>query len=110
MTLEDQIRLHKALTLQIEQLEVQRKQLGLSILQAMPNNSLQFGNFYIRRCSRLSIKLSLEEARALQATKLEETVDKDKIKTLHRSGQSIKGVYETEYISITSQKSFATNE
>jgi hypothetical protein len=33
---------------------------------------------------RLSIKLSLKKARALNATKIEETVDKDKIKVLYR--------------------------
>lgn len=58
------------------------------------------GRFFVRYCNRLSIKLPLEAARALDAVKMEETVDKDKIKLLYKAGQQIEGVSEIEFVQI----------
>lgn len=100
MNLQEQIKLHKSLSRQIEALEAQKKQLSASILGAMTDKSLQFGSYFVKRCSRLSIKLSLDQARELNAIKVQETVDRDKIKLLHRAGRPIPGVSETEFIQI----------
>jgi hypothetical protein len=101
MDLEEQIKLHKALSKKIEEMEEQKKALGLAIMQQMQSKTLQIPGFVVRCFNRLSIKLSIEEARSLNAIKLEEIVDKDKIKTLYNSGQLIKGVSEIQYIQIT---------
>ena len=82
MTLEHQIRLHKELSKKIEEMEEQKRQLGAAIMQQMQSKTLQIPGFIVRHCSRLSIKLTLEEARSFNAVKLEETVDKDTIKAL----------------------------
>jgi hypothetical protein len=101
MTLQDQIRLHKELSKKIEELEEQKKALGFEILQKMESNTLQIPGFIVRRINRLSIKLSIDEARAFNAIKLEEIVDKDKIKALYNSGHTIHGVSEIQYIQIS---------
>lgn len=101
MDLEDQIKLHKALSKKIEEMEEEKKALGLAIMKQMENKKLCIPGFIVRCYSRLSIKLSLDEARSLNAVKLEEVVDKDKIKTLYNSGQSINGVSEIQYIQIS---------
>jgi hypothetical protein len=100
MTLQDQIRLHKELSKKIEEMEEQKRQLGIAILQQMQSKTLQVPGFFVRHCSRLSIKLTLEEARSFNAIKLEETVDKDKVKALYNGGNNIDGVSEIHYIQV----------
>lgn len=102
MNLEEQVRLHKELSKKIDELESQKKDLGIAILQQMSDKTLKFPGLIVRRIDRLSIKLTIEQARALNAIKLEESVDKDKIKVLYNSGQTIDGVCELQYIQITS--------
>lgn len=104
MNLEEQIRLHKSLSQKIEEFEEQKKQLAQSILKAMTGKSLQLGGYRVNRYSRLSIKLTLEHARTLQATKFEESIDRDKIKTLYKNGHPIEGVSELEYIQVITLK------
>lgn len=70
----------------------------------MKEKILKIGLFTVRRCSRLSIKLTLDEARALNAVKMEEMIDKEKIKSLCQNGQKIHGVTDIEYIQITKMK------
>lgn len=101
MSLEDQIKLHKSLSIKIKELEEQKKTLGVSIMQAMQGKTLQLGGYLVKCYSRLSIKLSVEEARPYNAVKLEETVDKDKIKTLYKQGRVIKGVSESQFIIVS---------
>lgn len=57
--------------------------------------------FLVRRYNRLCIKLTIQQARTLNAIKLEETVDKDRIKDMYNKGQSIDGVSEIQYIQIS---------
>ena len=66
----------------------------------MTTKTLYLGPYHVARCSRLSIKLTLEEARVLNILKIQETIDKDKVKLLHKSGKIIPGVSETHYIQI----------
>lgn len=70
MDLEDQIKLHKALSKKIEEMEEEKKALGLAIMQQMQNKPLRIPGFIVRYCNRFSIKLSLEEARSLNAKRL----------------------------------------
>jgi hypothetical protein len=100
MNLQEQVRLHKSLSRQIEALESQKKQLSATILREMTEKTLHLGPYHVKRCSRLSIKLSLDQARTYHAVKLEETIDKDKIKLLYKSGYPIPNVSENEYIQI----------
>lgn len=105
MNLEEQIKLHKALSKKIEEMEEQRKDLSFTIMQAIQGKTQRLAGYLVRCCSRLSIKLSIEEARSLNAIKLEETIDKDKIKALYKSGHPIDGVSEIQYIQISSLSS-----
>jgi len=104
MNLEEQIKVYKEIGGKIEELEQQKKALGVTIMEQMSDKTLRTVDYLVRRYSRLSIKLSLEEARLLSATKMEETVDKDKIKILYQQGQPIQGVSETHFIQVSSVK------
>lgn len=99
--LQDQVKLHKELSKKIEELESQKKKLADTIMQQMITKTVSFPGFIVRRCNRISIKLTVEEARSLNAVKWEESVDKDKIKVLYNNGQSILGVSEIHYIQIS---------
>lgn len=101
MNLQNQIKLHKELSKKIDELENEKKTLGLAIMHQMQGKTLTVPGFIVRRYSRLSIKLSIAEARSYNAVKLEETVDKDKIKALCNNGQAIHGVSEIQYIQIS---------
>ena len=103
MSLEDQIRLHKEISIKIEELEEQKKALGQAIMQAMTGKSLQIGGYLVKRYSRLCISTTPDQARLFHAVKFEEVVDKDKIKTLYKSGTSLPGVKEIDYIQISVQ-------
>lgn len=101
MNLEEQIRLHKEISQKIEELEQQKRALSVSIMRQMTDKTLRLGNYLVRKCTRLSIKLTIEEAKALGATKLEEMIDKEKIKALYQKSKTIPGVTEIEYIQVS---------
>lgn len=101
MNLEEQIRLHKQLSKQIDELEEKKKTLGAQILQQMTQKVLKVPGFIVKRCSRLSYSISVDEARQYDAVKIEETVDKMKLKTLYHQGQPIQGIQEINYIQIS---------
>lgn len=100
MILQEQIRLHKEFSKKIEELEEKKQQLSAAVLQQMQDETLRLPGFVVRRCSRLSIKLSLDEAHSYNSVKVEETVDKDKIKVLYKRGQCMSGVSEIQYLQI----------
>ena len=104
MNLEEQVRQYQELSIKIEELEEQKKALSLSIMQAMEGKSLQFSDYQVRRYCRLSISLTPDQARPFDAVKLEETVDKEKIKGLYKSGLPVPGVKEVEYIVVSQLK------
>ena len=106
MNLEEQIKLHRELSNKIEEMEEQKRALSALIMQQMSTKTLQVPGFLVRCFQRLSIKLSIEEARSHQAVKLEEVVDKDKIKALYQKGHQIKGVSEIRYIHILERPNF----
>lgn len=100
MDLEAQIKLHKEISKKIEEMEEQKRTLSSSIMQQMSTKTLKIQGFTVRCCSRLNIKLTVEEARSFGAVKLEEVVDREKIKALYHNGHVIKGVSEIQYIQI----------
>lgn len=102
MNLQDQVKLHKEISKKIEELESQKKELGFAIMQQMSSKTVNLPGFVVKLCKRLSIKLTIEEARALNAIRTEEVVDREKIKALYNNGHSINGVNEIQYIQISS--------
>lgn len=101
LSLEEEIKLHKEISLKIEELEQKKKELGLSIMKKMVSSVLQVPGYRVRRCHRLSIAVSIDNARKFNAVKMEEVVDKDIIKALYANGQAIEGVSEVNYIQIS---------
>lgn len=105
MQLEHQLKIYKDIANKINALEEQKKMLGAAILAQMQSDKLIIADYTVRRYERLSIKLTLDEARSLNAVKTEEVVDKDKIKAMHELGQPIQGVSVTRFIQVTTPKS-----
>jgi hypothetical protein len=70
----------------------------------MPEKTLKTADYLVRCYQRLNIKTSLEEARLFDATKMMETVDKDKIKQLHELGEAVPGISEIHYIQVSNLK------
>ena len=105
MNLEQQLKIYKDISKKITELEEQKKALGATIMAQMQNDKVTVADYIVRRYERLSIKTTIEEARSLQAVKMEEVVDKDKIKSLHLEGKPINGISTTRYIVVTTQKS-----
>lgn len=101
MSLEEKIIAYKMLCLQIEDLEEQRKALGKEILSEMPQKKIEIAGYKALRYIRLAIQMPLEQARLLGVTKMEELIDKDKIKKLHSMGQKIEGVREIAYLVVS---------
>jgi hypothetical protein len=85
MELEEKIRQHKEISLKIEALEKQKKTLSEVIIQSMTSKTLKIGHYFVRRISRLSISKTPDQARLHHAVKLEEVVDKEKIKALYNN-------------------------
>ncbi len=104
MSLEEQIKEYHALGRKIVELERQKKELGQLILQQMSQKVCSIAGFVARRYERLSIKTSIDEARAVHATKTEEVLDKDRLKELHQSGQMIPGISLIQYVHVSAAK------
>jgi hypothetical protein len=103
-SLEEQIHAYKELTRQIADLEERKKELSLAILEQMSEKTLSVKGYVVRRYDRLSFQVSLEQARELNATKMEEVLDKDALKKLHQAGQSIPGISSSQFIQVSLQK------
>jgi hypothetical protein len=103
-TLEDLVRMHKEKSFKIQELELEKKALGVLILRQMTGKKLDVSDYTVRRYGKLSIKLTLEQARLYDAVKMEEIIDRDRIKELHEKGEKIEGVSEIEYITVSSNK------
>ncbi len=101
MDFQEQVKRHKEISLQIEELEKEKKALGTAIMNQMQGKTARVSDYLVRRMQRISISTSIEDARILNATKMEETVDKDKIKALYQQGHPVQGVSEVHYIQIS---------
>ena len=106
MELEEKIARYKDLGRQIDELEKQKKALVAEILLSLPKESktIQVAGNSVKRIRRLSIRTSLEAAKLFEAVKMQEVVDKAKIKRLYEQGQAIPDVTEIEYIQVSSLK------
>ena len=106
MNLEEKVLAYRELFLKINELEETKKALSAEILTLMPSESetIQVENLKVKRYSRLNIKTSLETARTLKATKMEEVVDKDHLKKLISQGILIDGVTESTFIIVSAIK------
>ena len=58
------------------------------------------GEYELSKRVRINIKVPIEKARELGATKEQETIDRPKLSSLHKSGVKIEGVTETIYLSV----------
>ena len=103
ISFEERIKAYDALKRKIDALEEERKDLMRAILQQMPEKKIEVAGYIVRRCTHFSIKLSLAEARAIDAIKIEEVIDKKKIKALYQLGKLVEGVSETEYLRLSKE-------
>lgn len=101
-SLEEKVLAYKELRAKISALEEERQKVYQEILAAFPENELiiEAENFRIKKHTRLTIRTTVEEARAFNATKVDEIVDKDKIKKLVFSGTFVPNVTEASYFFI----------
>jgi hypothetical protein len=106
MELEEKIARYKDLGQQIAELEMQKKTLVAEILQSIPkeSKSIQVAGSNVKRVRRLSIRTSIEAAKLFEAVKMQEVVDKAKIKRLYEQGQAIPDVTEIDYIQVSPLK------
>ena len=80
MDLAEKIATYKQLIQQIEMLEEEKRKISQEIISEMPDKKFETAEWKATRYERLSIRPALELARLLDATKMEEQVDKEKIK------------------------------
>ena len=76
----------------------------------MPDRKFETAEFRAIRYQRLSIRTSLKMARQLDATKMEEQVDKEKIKQIFHSGVSIEGVELLTYLLVSVKNQAKENQ
>ena len=105
MSLEETLLLYRKLVSQIAELEQKKQELRRDILAQMPSKTLSTAGHTVRCYDRLSIKTPIEEARRLQATKMEEVLDKDKLKALYQMGEPISGISLIQFLHVSVDKS-----
>lgn len=106
--LELYLKAYRELTQQIAELEEQKKQLGQFILQQMKVKTMSVSGYVVRKCERLNVSTPLERAREWKATKMEEVVDKDKLKELYQAGHEIPGISMSQFIQVCDNKKSPT--
>ena len=112
MTLEDKISAYKELRRKIDEMEEQKKLLITEILQLMPTHTktVCIDDYRVSRYVRYSVRTSLETAKLFDATKIEEGVDKKRLKQLFLLGHPIPDVSQSEFITVTKIKEPALSE
>ena len=103
MDLIEKIVAYKQLVQQIEILKEEKRRVSSEIIAEMPDKKFETAEFKAIRYQRLSIHLPLESARQLEATKMEEQIDKEKIKNLFHSGVAIEGVEMRTYLLVSAK-------
>ncbi|MDE3046530.1 MAG: hypothetical protein KGJ02_07825 [Verrucomicrobiota bacterium] len=104
LPLEEQVKLYKELAQKINEMEEHKKALGQLIVQQMTIPKMQIGSYRVCSYTRVSVKTPLEEARRWNAIEMVETVDKEKIKALHKLGHPVSGISESQYITVSPMK------
>jgi hypothetical protein len=102
--LETYIQAYKELAQRIAELEEQKKQFGSIILQQMKAKTMSIAGYVVRKCERLNVRTDLQKAREWNATKMEEVIDKDKLKQLYQAGHTIPGISISQFIQICDNK------
>ncbi len=99
MSLEEKVLKYKQIQNEIKRLETEKEIVYEEILHSFQQDEKELfsESFRVRKYVRLSIKTTVEEAKAFGATKVEELVDKDKIKEIIHSGVLVPNVTETNY-------------
>ncbi|HEY2810066.1 MAG TPA: hypothetical protein VGJ00_01560 [Rhabdochlamydiaceae bacterium] len=103
MGLAEKIATYKQLIRQIEQLEEEKRKISQEIIAEMPDKRFETAEFRAICYQRLSIRPSLDLARHLNATKMEEQIDKEKIKQIFHSGVPIEGVEMRSYLLVSAK-------
>jgi len=103
--LEEKIKDYKELKEKLEELEEKRKALASELLNLMPKETktIRVLDHLVKRMTRLSIRISLDQAREIGAVKMEEVVDKEKVKELFELGHSIPDVSEIQYLQVSTK-------
>lgn len=102
MELLKKVQAYKEVQRKIEELEEQKKLLVSEILDLMPKDepSVQLDAYRVKRTTRLSIRISLQDAEAFGAVKMEKMVDRKMIKELFQEGKTLPDVSEITYIQV----------
>lgn len=103
MDLAEKIAVYRQLIEQIEMLDQQKQKISQEILAEMSDKKFETAEFKAIRYQRLSMRPSLELARQLDATKMEEQIDKEKIKQLFHAGIPIEGVEMRAYLVVSAK-------
>ena len=100
--LEAKLNKYKEIANKVGELEHQRKQIGKELLQSFPTDLKKYAtpNFRVSKQRRVNVKTTLDDARQLRSTKIEETIDKDKLLLLHETGQRVPGITVTEFVQV----------
>ncbi|MBS0650950.1 MAG: hypothetical protein JSR93_07310 [Verrucomicrobia bacterium] len=96
------VQAYKEVQRKIEELEEQKKLLVSEILDLMPKDepSVQLDAYRVKRTTRLSIRISIQDAEAFGAVKMEKMVDRKMIKELFQQGKTLPDVSEITYIQV----------
>lgn len=101
MDLAEKIATYKKYIREIDALEEAKREIAKEIIAEMPDKKFETDQYKAIRYSRLSIKTTLEHARLFDATKMEELIDKAKIKEIYNSGVPVEGVEMQSYLMVS---------
>jgi len=98
----EKVQAYKEVQRKIEELEEQKKLLVSEILDLMPKDepSVQLDAYRVKKTTRLSIGISVQDAEVFGAVKMEKIVDRKIIKELFQQGQTLPDVSEITYIQV----------
>lgn len=101
--IEEKVAAYKEVVTQIKELEEKKQSLAAEILESFPvgEKCVRLKDCQVKRYMRLSISTPLSIAKTLGVVKLQEVLDRQKIKELYSTGQEIPNVVETHYISLS---------
>jgi hypothetical protein len=102
--LEELVREYLKLSKEINALEIRKSALNREISDRVSEKKTEVADGIVRRFERLSIRTPIEVARGLGATKTEEVLDKDMLKSLHESGSVIQGITLLSFVQVSEKK------
>lgn len=99
-TIEDLCFEQRRIVKQIEELSKLKENLTDQILSLMTSDKVVTTNYKITKIRQISVKTSLDCARALGCTVMQEEIDKDALRKLYQKGVTVPDVKENEWIRI----------